>query len=256
MILYHAPSSYYSMIARYALLEAGVHYDDRRMDIHFAKEQLSSWYRAINPAMTVPSLVEDAGILHSSIDILRYAAAEAKDHWLDADSFCAKRIEAVVYAHYELVIEQLTFGKALEKFPPLRFIVPKMLRNILHQLEKERVQSPEAKDLTAKIKQNQARLDYFTQGHRLDKLNAEREHVRHFLQQLPTPEQCLFGERPSSADIVTVVLFGRLQMIGEYNLVSKDSPLRAWFLRMQSRPAYQKADIWTRFQVLRCLLNR
>jgi glutathione S-transferase len=40
MILYSSPSSYYSMIARLALLECGAAFDIRRMDIHIAKEQL------------------------------------------------------------------------------------------------------------------------------------------------------------------------------------------------------------------------
>ena len=67
MILYNAPSSYYSMIARYALFEAGLSFENRRMDIHLAKEQLSPWYRAINPKMTVPSLVKDMRRAHKGL---------------------------------------------------------------------------------------------------------------------------------------------------------------------------------------------
>jgi glutathione S-transferase len=39
--LYHAPSSYYSMVARLALLEADVSFESQRMDIHPRKDQLT-----------------------------------------------------------------------------------------------------------------------------------------------------------------------------------------------------------------------
>ena len=49
MILYSAPSSYYSMIGRLALKEAKVPFENQRMDIHLHKEQLAPWYVALNP---------------------------------------------------------------------------------------------------------------------------------------------------------------------------------------------------------------
>jgi glutathione S-transferase len=54
--LFHAAPSYYSMVARLALAEAGVAYVSRLMDIHLAKQQLSPAYRKLNPHMTVPTL--------------------------------------------------------------------------------------------------------------------------------------------------------------------------------------------------------
>lgn len=255
MILYNASSSYYSMIGRYALLEAQIPFDNKRMDIHLAKEQLSTWYMKINPALTVPSLVDNELILTSSEAILSFAASKASTQWMDADPSCAQSIEQVVKAHYAIMIERLTFCKALKSIPPLRYFVPKMLHSAINTLEKERATTSNLAALEAKIQVNQARLTYFTTGSLLDKLEVERNTILHFLSSLPKPQTFLFGDKPSSADVVVVVLLGRLKMIGEYSLVQSPN-LQEWFSRMQSRTTYKEADIWTYFQPWRIVLKR
>lgn len=255
MILYNASSSYYSMISRYALLEAGLHFESRRMDIHLAKEQLSSWYMKMNPAMTVPTLVDNEQIWTDSQDILKYAATQAGDQWMDGDPTCATRIEQLVQAHYSIAIERLTFGKALNSIPPLRFFVPRLLRKAIHILEAQQSTTATQKAIEDKINLNKQRLAYFTEGNLAGKLQIERTTVRNFLETLPAPETFLFGDKPSSVDVVTVVLLGRLKMIGEYQLVQSPD-LNNWFQRMQQRAPYRKADIWTYFQPWRILLKR
>ncbi|MCL9685678.1 glutathione S-transferase family protein [Legionella maioricensis] len=255
MILYNASSSYYSMIGRYALLEAGLPFESRRMDIHLAKEQLSAWYMNINPAMSVPTLVDNEQVLTDSQDILKYAATHAGGQWMDGDAGCALKIEQLVREHYSITIERLTFGKALSSIPPLRFLVPRMLRNTIHTFETQLSNSANPAAIEAKINQNKRRLAYFTEGSLADKLEVERNQVRNFLEKLPTPATFLFGDKPSSADIVSVVLFGRLKMIREYQLVQSPDLIN-WFERMQLRPTYRQADIWTYFQPWRILLKR
>ena len=256
MILYHASSSYYSMIARLALLSVNVPFTSRRMDIHLAKEQLSDWYLKINPHMTVPSLVDGTQTLTDSRDILKYAATFAGQQWMDSDRAVTQHIENIVSCHYAIPIEKLTFGKALLSIPPLRLIVPKMLRGIIHKLEAELASSPDPLALSKKISINKERLAYFTEGKLSDKLEIERTHIRNFLDILPASSAMLFGEKTSSADVVATVLLGRLKMIGEYGLVSRGSSLDQWFMRMQSTDAYKQADIWTRFQPWRIVLKR
>lgn len=260
MILYHASSSYYSMIARLGLHCANVSFSSRRMDIHLAKEQLSDWYLKINPHMTVPSLVDGALTLIDSRDILKYAATLAGQQWMNSDSSINQQIENVVASHYAIPIEKLTFGKALLSIPPLRLIVPKMLRGIIRKLEAELASSPDPAAVSQKISINQERLAYFTEGKIADKLEVERSHVRNFLKTLPLTSAALsgmlFGEKASSADVVTAVLFGRLKMIGEYGLVDHGSSLDQWFTRMQATEAFKQSDIWMRFQPWRIVLKR
>lgn len=51
--LYHAPSSYYSTIARLALAEGGISYERVFVDIHFRLGQVQPDYARLNPNMTV-----------------------------------------------------------------------------------------------------------------------------------------------------------------------------------------------------------
>ena len=259
MILYSAPPSYYSMIGRLALNTAQISFENHHMDIHIRKEQLAPWYVALNPHMTVPTLVDGKTILIDSQDILRLSANLAGNQWLDIDLDLAPQIESVVKAHYAIPIERLTFCKAMIHLPILKFILPRALGKVIKGLEAQLVTAKNPTAVQAKIDLNQSRITYFTQGASLEeKMTVERNRVSAYLNQLPTPENFLFGNKPSSADVVTAILFGRLKMIGEYALVTNNTrgiALDQWFGRMQQEPAFQLSDIWLRFQWWRILLR-
>jgi hypothetical protein len=256
MILYNAPSSYYSMIARLALLEAGISFTSQKMDIHIAKEQFSNWYMALNPHMTVPTLVDGDQVLTDSREILALAALSAKDQWLDLRPDLKKSIEGIVQNFYTISIEDLTFAKAMSKSSVLHFIFPKILGKIIKTLKAKLTTSPYPEAVRAKIALNEARIEYFTQGSLVDKLNIERKRVGSFLTLLPSPSDFLLGNKISSADIVVCVLLGRLKMIGEDDLLRDRPELVSWFNRMGQSPAFIAADIWQKFQLWRILLRR
>ncbi len=256
MILYNASSSYYSMIARLALLEAEIPFKNKRLDIHIAKEQFSAWYRALNPNMTVPTLADGKNILTDSRDILHLAAKLAGNKWLDENINAQPAITAIEQAFYAIPIEDLTFAKAMTKMPPLHFILPKVLGKVVKDLKAELATCPDPSAVQAKIKVNEGRIAYFTEGDLNKKLDIERHRVSSFLGNLPLPQYTLFGDKISSADIVTTVLLGRLEMTGEYDLVKPFPELDQWFKRMQLRSAYKDADIWTTFQFWRIPLKR
>lgn len=259
MILYSAPPSYYSMIGRLALNTAQISFETHHMDIHVRKEQLAPWYVALNPHMTVPTLVDGKTILIDSQTILRLAANLASNQWLDVDLDLAPQIESVVKEHYAIPIERLTFCKAMIHLPILKFIFPRILGKVIKGLEAQLVTAKNPTALQAKIELNQSRITYFTQGASLqEKMTVERNRISAYLNELPTPDYFLFGNKPCSADVVTAVLFGRLKMIGEYALVTNNArgvALDQWFGRMQEEPAFQLSDIWLRFQWWRILLR-
>ncbi len=257
VILYSAPSSYYSMIARLSLLESGISFEIKYMDIHMKKDQLKPWYMAINPAMTVPALTDGVNAWTDSRMILSLAASKASPQWCDSNSTLSTQIEQIVSAHYAITIERLTFAKAMLSIPPLRHLFCKVLRNTILQLEKELPTSANPTATEMKMKLNQERLAYFNEGSLIDKLQAQKEDVNHYLNQLPHPNpgSLLFGDVPSSADIVTAVLFTRLKMIHEYALVVPYPHLQEWFHAMQSRPAFKAADMWLSFKPWRILFR-
>ena len=61
--LHHSPSSYYSTIARLALVERGIAFEPVKVDIHRRAEQTTPAYARLNPGMTVPTLETDGRVL-------------------------------------------------------------------------------------------------------------------------------------------------------------------------------------------------
>lgn len=244
------------MIARLALLESGAPINIRRMDIHLAKEQLSPWYLAINPAMTVPSLTDEKHIWTDIRAIIDKSASIAGSLWHDVEPDLSSCIREVVDAHYAISIERLAFSKAMTRFKPLQIFFPRLLKRIIHQLETSLPSSINPQATQDKIALNQERLAYFTQGSLSQKLIDEREQVNQYLSQLPALSgTCLFGEKLSSVDIVTSILFARLEMSGELSKINVFPALAEWYKRMQARSTFKSADVWTYFQPWRILLK-
>ncbi|MBD1193534.1 glutathione S-transferase family protein [Vulcanococcus sp. Clear-D1] len=252
--LFHAAPSYYSMVARLALAEAGVAYVSRLMDIHLAKQQLSPAYRKLNPHMTVPTLRGPGLLLTDSAQILIYAAQQAaqrpEQSWADVDASRAEAIQRAVAGHYALSIETLTFGKVLATRPWFKAVMVRMLSGINAKLERDIAGKPDqAALLEAKVQQNRARLAVFRDRPAPAVLAEQQDQVAAYLASLPpvVASGWLFGARISSADVVLAVLCSRLAMAGELALLSR-ADLQSWWQRYQQRPAFAAADLWTRFQ--------
>ena len=56
VVLYDYPASICSQMARLALLEKGVPFERRNIDIMKKAEQFEPWYTALNPKAVVPTL--------------------------------------------------------------------------------------------------------------------------------------------------------------------------------------------------------
>lgn len=251
--LFHAAPSYYSMVARLALAEAGVSYVSRLMDIHVAKQQLSDAYRLLNPHMTVPTLRGPHLLLIDSSDILQFAAGRAGDRWADADPQRREAIAAAVAGHYAISIETLTFSKLLSSRPLFKPLVKRLLAGLSRSLDSRAATAADGgASLRAKAEEDRQRLATFTNTPPAETLERMRSEVRSYLNGLPVvgPSGWLFGERISSADVVLAVLVARLAMAGEMALLTRPD-LQQWWARYQQRSAFADADIWTRFQFRR-----
>ena len=259
--LLNAASSYYSMVARLALVEADIPFYNHMLDIHFAKQQLSDRYRELNPQMTVPTLRAENLLLTSSKDILQWAACQAGSSWMDSDLSLTLLINELVSNHYLISIEDLTFGKWLSSNKLLAFVFPRMLASIVKRLENqlESVDSLSPVDIIAlknKAQLNRSRLAYFTEGSQKQKLEDMRLKWSNYLHTIPLIEsnQFIFGDRFSSIDVVLAVLFARLTMINETSLIDRPD-LQNWWGRVQLRGSLRVADLWMRMQRRRLLLT-
>lgn len=259
-LLYHAASSYYSMIARYALLLAGEAFESRVMDIHKKREQLKPWYAAINPAMTVPTLIDASRSFNSSKAILDHAVQVAPDRWLEncCSQSVVSQVQRLVELHYCFEVERLTFNALMEKLPPLRVLFPMLLRKVSKSLQAQ-MQQPKADTtaLEAKIAVTQSRIDYFARP--LAARQAEQiELAKQLIAAFPAKPagSWLFGELPSRADVVLLVFLARLSAIGLNNASIVAPPLSNWFKQKTHTSAFLKADVWVKFHPWRLITHR
>jgi glutathione S-transferase len=188
--------------------------------------------------MTVPTLRGPDLLLTDSSEILAFAAQQAGAQWADADPARQAGIAEAVQGHYRISIETLTFSKLLSSRPWFKAVVNKVLSGVILRLERQAKRCPEqAEPLLAKAAPIQ------------QVLSEQRQQVAAYLASLPpvVAGGWLFGRQLSSADVVLAVLCARLEMAGEIALLSRPD-LQGWWQRMQQRPAFAAADVWTRFQ--------
>ena len=259
--LYHAASSYYSMVARYALMLSGIEYQSHLLDIHKKREQLKDWYVVINPAMTVPALQVGDQVLGSSTEIVQYAIGSRPEQWFESAASFEQQahITDLVHLHESFEVERLSFNAFMQKLPPLRLLFPRLLRKICKQLSEQIEQgAPDLDALKAKLALNQSRLEYFTGAplgvRQSEQLNLAQALVNAFGE--APAGQWLCGDKPSHADVVLAVFLARLKMVG---LLDQVQVPRAWvdYLEQKTQTsAFRDADIWVKLQPLRLLSHR
>ncbi|MGH6714662.1 MAG: glutathione S-transferase family protein [Bradyrhizobium sp.] len=249
--LYHAPSSYYSMIARLALAEAGIAYKAVFVDIHYRMSQQQPDYVRLNPNMTVPTLVLADRTLDQSRDIAEYALGiseatldgEAKT-WLDL--------------HYAYPIEELTFGGILARNPLARLLIPRKLKATRRRLLACAAENP---DLAEVYK---ARAAVFAERARIFDPDAvvrlsERRRdeaiglMEHLEQTLHDGRAVIVPPAYGIADVVFTVFLARMEFAGLSGQIPKRPALARYWRAMQARPSFAAADIWTRLHVVRLI---
>ncbi|HVZ08342.1 glutathione S-transferase family protein [Rhodopila sp.] len=241
--LYHAPSSYYSMIARLALAEGHVDYDPVYMDIHVRKSQQEPGYVRLNPNMTVPTLVLADRVLDQSRAIAEYALG-TDEATLDAET------KAWLDRHYAYPIEELTFGHVLARNPVARVVIPRLLRGIHRRLLALAAANP---DLAPVYR---ARAAVFAERVRtFDPAAAARLWQRRrdeAIGMLDRMEQTLADGRATMvppaygiADTILTVFLARIAFTGLGNEIAARPALLRYWRTMQARPSFAAADIWT-----------
>jgi glutathione S-transferase len=248
--LYHAPSSYYSMIARLALKEGGIIYEPVFMDIHVHASQQQPDYVRLNPNMTVPTLVLPDRVLDESRDIAEFA--------LDAPEAARADTKAWVDLHYSFPIEELTFGGILAKNPLARIMIPKLLASAERRLLRYAAAYPDLAELyKARAAVFAERLRIFSPDEIIRLSETRRNEAIGFLDRLENAlsdgRAVLVPPAYGVADVVWTVFLGRMEFAGLGAEVAKRRALARYWQEMQARPSFAAADIWTRMHVLRLI---
>ena len=245
--LYHAPSSYYSMIARLALAEAGVDHEQVFVDILFRGSQQSPWYARLNPNLAVPTLVLPGRILDQSRDILNFALAGAGQK-LNAET------TPWIDLHYAYPIEELTFGGFLANHAVARFIIPAKMAATRRRLQRLAVAHP---DLSGVFERRAA---IFAERERTfdPKLAIRLVATRHeeaiglldrLECQLADRRDVLVPPHYGAADIVWTVFLARMEFVGMEEKITDRPALACYWRAMKARPSFAAADIWTKLHI-------
>ena len=249
--LYHAPSSYYSMVARLALAEAGIAHEQVFVDIHVRAAQQSPAYARLNPNLTVPTLVWPGRVLDQSRDILE-AALPATGRGRDAE------VAEWLDLHYAFPIEELTFGRLLARHPAARVLVPRRLGAARRHLLRLADTNPDLREIyerrAAVFAERERTFDPAT-ATRLAALRSGQavdllDRLEH---RLAAPCDVLVPPDHGAADVVWTVFLARMHFIGMGDEVAACPALVRYWQAMAARPAFAAADVWTRLHAGRLL---
>lgn len=239
-LLYHAAPSYFSMIARLALTEAGIPFQARAIDIHRRRENQAPWYVRLNPQMTVPTLVLGERVLPDSRLIL--------DHAFPGHGEGPQA--ALVDLLYGYPVDAFTFSWLMRWNPVARRVVPRKLARIRDDMLALAAENP---DLAETYRRRAALFDErataFAEppSRRWPALLARAELMLDAIAQELDGRPLLGGERFGAADTVATVFLARMQFCGQRRLVEARPALAVYRDRVRARDSYTRADIWDRF---------
>lgn len=243
-LLYHAPSSYYSMIARLALHERAIDFAPVFMDIHRRMTQFRPDYVRLNPHMTVPTMALPDRVLIESRDIALFAFGldetaldDETRRWLDL--------------HYSFPIEELTIGGMMRGNPLARYVIPRRLAMVERRLRALAAANADlAKAYEARAAVFAQRVRTFDPDAALQLSVRRRQDAKGLLDEL---KACLGDGRAvlvppdyGVADVVWTVFLARIEFAGLGEEISRRPALARYWAAMQARPNYGASDVWTR----------
>ena len=245
------------------LEEEGVHYISRHLDIHGTMDQLEPWYLAVNPAGVVPTLLFRGNAVAESKDISLFAIDEVgflSKHVFDM-SVCVQVSKArkllpneireevlkLVELHYEdAPVETLTMGTMASSNKMMGVIGLRKLKGAIQRLEKMKTDQPNlAEVIEGKIRQKEEQQKTFSNPQRAkDEAFGKVITVLDHLEEKLKEGDFLCGGSYTLADAVFTCLLARLGMIKmlEQELRSRQK-LASWWVRMASRPSFEKAGV-------------
>lgn len=248
-VLYSNDSSYYSMIARLVLAEKNVKYEMHKVDIHIKMEQFSPEYIAIQPNMTVPTLLCDGVTIDDSHKILFFVNEqfEGADLYPDVD---AAAINESLTRHYAFSIEDLTMGNAMRKSPVAKFALARGLKKASRRCQALMITYPEFRDaLDKKIRLEEERYNLIlSKDNNYEQMKVRAIELCDMLEGKLSKHEFAASNQYSLADVVWTVFIARLFMIKFDRLITERQHLQAYWQRMSKRKSYMEANIWTKMK--------
>lgn len=246
-ILYHIYPSFYSQVARLALVEKGVPW---KSAITIAGppfyDNYAPAYVRMNPNAVVPTLRHGQTVVYESLRIIRYVEATFPGPRLTPEDDAEKaEMDRWVDRLDELPIRILSYG-SLKGIAGA--IAMKMNDKRLAMLRRLRDEHPDLREVyEEKIRD----IEGFAQAAATpEEVASVRAKAQAYLDEFDVRIQgraYLITNAYSLADVVWTVIVGRMIMLKLEPLANRPN-LAAWYARMKVRPSYREADVWEAFR--------
>ena len=229
--LYNAPHSTCSQKARICLHEKGLPFEDIRLDLGKAKDQLKPEYLKLNPNGVVPTLVDDGNVIVDSSVICEYLDEKSPAPKLTPDDI-VERAKMRAWMRY------------LEEVPTVAVRVPSFNMGFLPRfagLDEERFRA-EQSDVRPIRKHFYRRMTQ--SGFKRAEVEAAIEQIDSTcvrMEKALASGPWLMGAQYTIADIVVTPSIDRMADLGFASIWDQKYPRVAdWYARMQARPAFAK----------------
>lgn len=244
-LLYDFPVSFHAQIARLAMVERGVEWETRTVDLGPRLENFEAWFCRLNPAMSVPVLEHGGHRLADTLAICRYVDENFPgERLLPVDVAGRALVEEWTELKREFPDRDLTYG--LLKGLPGKLARQGIARRRA-RLEQHREANPDlANHYAAKILD----VDEFERTvNDPVAVQARLERTRALLDRLGSQVAggpWIAGPRYSLADVVWTAILARLELVGlAAELRTRPAVARYWE-RLKSRPSFRAARMHTR----------
>jgi glutathione S-transferase len=232
LTLYNAPHSTCSQKVRICLAEKSLPFEDIRLDLGKAKEQLKPDYLKLNPNGVVPTLVDDGHVIIDSSVICEYLDEKYPAPKLTPDDI-VQRAKMRAWMRY------------LEEVPTPAVRVPSFNMGFLPRfagLDEARFRA-EQSDIRPIRKHFYRRLG--TTGFKRADVEAALDQIDNTcarMEQALAEGPWLIGAQYTLADIMVTPSIDRMNDLGFSSIWDGKYPrVSDWYARMQARPAFQKA---------------
>ena len=233
LTLYDHRSSICSQMARLALVEKGLSFQRRQIDIMDTNEQFEPWYVALNPRAVVPTLQIDDEVVTDTIRIVN-RAQKMPGPDLSGDETTQDWLKDIMALHYGVLL----YRNRLEPDGTAPQIIARGL--FLEQLAKDRADLAET--TKTRLEGNRRFQALLQNPDEIEKhLDATRSLVDRMIAAL-SGQPYIAGERYSLADCFATAALARFTVhsLGDW---WADTPMDDYYARMKARPSFAVADV-------------
>ena len=245
LVLYNIPPSLCSQKVRLALVEKGVAFTNRWIDIGPTSENYKPWYVKINPKCVVPTLVDGEKVITDSFVIMRYVAEHLEGPALIPTDPTERDCMEYWYALAETLDFRLfTFSSVNKRMTGFG------LKMKVKKLRTYAKKYPELRtEYEAKIQDITSLKEQSHDPAVAQKQRAEMERAFDALNELLAQQPFIAGVTYSLADVIWTVSLTRLAFLKQHALIQARPHLLAYYQRMQARSSYEAATLYPRFRI-------